>query len=344
MLSLTVTGPHALQWRDVAAPRLTAPGDALVRPIASSACDLDRRIVAGRSPFTPPFALGHEAVGEIVDLADDDAGGLAVGDLVVVPWHVSCGTCVNCRRGLPGTCTSVPRLASYGTTAGGHWGGLFDELVRVPWAAHNLTPLPAGIDPRLAASAADNLTDAFQAVRPTLAANPDAAVLVVGGTVSLGLLVVLSALALGAPSVTYADVDASRREKAAALGADVVALEAYPERLEGEFDLVVEASGSRAGFRCALLSTRPGGTCVVRSVHFDELPLPFFSLYATGVTLVTGPPHAAPHVPDVLALMQRGALDPAPMLTGPLAYEDAVEVLLDPPAAKPVFVRSRMGG
>jgi threonine dehydrogenase-like Zn-dependent dehydrogenase len=77
----------------------------------------------------------------------------------------------------------------------------------------------------------------------------------------------------------------------------------------------------------------------VRSIYFGELSLPFFSLYGTGVTLITGPPHASPHAPDVLALMQAGRLDPTPALVGPFDYEDAIEVLLAPPAHKPVFVR-----
>ncbi|MEV6879946.1 alcohol dehydrogenase catalytic domain-containing protein [Amycolatopsis sp. NPDC051128] len=313
--------------------------DALVRPIASAACDLDRRLVVSPSPFETPFALGHEAVGEIVDLAGDDSA-LRVGQRVVIPWHISCGTCDNCRRGLPGACASVPRLASYGTSAGGLWGGLFDELVRVPWAQHNLTPLPPSVEPFLAASAADNLTDAFQAVRPTLAAQPDAEVLVVGGTASLGLLTVLSAIALGAANVTYLDVDEGRCAKAAAAGATVVTAGEYPDRLDGSFDLVVEASASTAGFRCALMSTRPGGTCVVRSVYFAELRLPYFALYGTGINLVVGPPHAGPHVPDVLKLIDAGTLDPSPILSGPFSYDDAVEILLDPPSAKPVFTRS----
>jgi alcohol dehydrogenase len=91
MQSLVLTGPRSLQWQDRPAPRLSAPLDALVRLIASAACDLDRRLVTSPSPFEPSFVLGHEAVGVIVDLADDSP--LRVGQPVVIPWHISCGTC-----------------------------------------------------------------------------------------------------------------------------------------------------------------------------------------------------------------------------------------------------------
>lgn len=338
MRSLILSGPRSLEWQERPEPRLSAPMDALVRPIASATCDLDRALVVSPGPFETPFALGHEAVGVIVELDDDSP--FHVGQRVVIPWHISCGTCENCRRDLPGACASVPRLASYGTSIGGHWGGLFDELVRVPWARHNLTPLPEGVEPFVAASAADNLTDAFQAVRPTLTAQPDAEVLVVGGTASLGLLVVLSAIALGAGKVTYLDVDEGRRATAAAAGAVVVAADAYPDRIDGQFDLVVDASAASAGFRCALLSTRPGGTCVVRSIYFGEVRLPYFALYGSGINLVMGPPHAGPHVPEVARHIGDGTLDPSPVLAGPFDHDDAVEVLLDPPPVKPVFVRS----
>lgn len=338
MQSLVFTGPDGLEWRDVPAPSLSAPGDVLVRPIASSACDLDRRIVAGLSPFTAPFALGHEAVGEIVDIADDTSP-LRVGDRVVIPWHISCGRCVSCTRGLPGACMSVPALASFGAPVGGQWGGLFDDIVRVPWAEHTLVPVPPMAAPRLAASVSDNLTDAFQAVRPTLETDPDASVLVVGGTATLGLMVTVCARALGATEVVYVDRDADRVRAAADLGARAVEVDDYPERLDDRFDLVVDASASKDGFRCGLLSTRPGGTYVVRSVYFQDLALPYMSLYATGVTLIVGPPHASPHAPDVLARIADGRLDPSPLLSDPLRYEDAVEVLLDPPATKPVFER-----
>ncbi|MGV9799121.1 alcohol dehydrogenase catalytic domain-containing protein [Mycobacterium sp. NPDC003449] len=146
MQSLVVTGARKLQWQDVAEPQLKADHDVTVRPIVSSTCDLDRRIVAGQSSFQPPFAIGHEAVAEIVSVGDDP-GDLRPGDLVIVPWHISCGRCPSCVGGFSGACENVPHLASFGAPAGGQWGGLFDELVRVPWARFNLVAVPDTVDP-----------------------------------------------------------------------------------------------------------------------------------------------------------------------------------------------------
>ena len=50
----------------------------------------------------------------------------------------------------------------YGIPLGGDWGGLFDDLIRAPWGGRALIPIPAGVSARAAASAGDNLTDAWR--------------------------------------------------------------------------------------------------------------------------------------------------------------------------------------
>ncbi|WP_162602769.1 zinc-dependent alcohol dehydrogenase [Streptomyces spongiicola] len=339
MRSLTVLGPRRVEWRDLPPVSLREATDALVRPLASAVCDLDRHLVH-ESPLEPPYALGHEAVGEVVDVGSA-VSGLQPGDRVVIPCHINCGVCAECSRSMPGACSAVPPFASYGTPAGGSWGGLFDELVRVPWAEHGLVPLPPGLDPVMAASCSDNLVDAYRAVSPALRADPDAAVLVVGGTPTFGLLTVLACTALGSTAVHYVDRDPRSVEKAAALGARATLIDSYSERIQGRYDLTVDASAHPKGLRCALTSARPGGTCVSRSVFFTEPALPYLELYSSGVTFVTGPPHITPFAPEVLRLIDSGALDPSPLIAGPYGYDDAPDVLLDPPAGKPVFTASR---
>src|SRR5580692_11271228 len=98
MLALTYTGPHALEWREMEQPRLDSDGAALVRPVAVATCDLDALIIDGSSPFPGPFPLGHECVAEVVELGDG-VGSLERGQLVSVPFQISCGECGPCRRG-----------------------------------------------------------------------------------------------------------------------------------------------------------------------------------------------------------------------------------------------------
>ncbi len=90
MRALTFAGPDALEWREAGDPRIHGDGEAIVRPLAVATCDLDDVIVRGRSPFPPPFVLGHEGVGEVVDVGDA-VTGFRPGDRVLIPFQISCG-------------------------------------------------------------------------------------------------------------------------------------------------------------------------------------------------------------------------------------------------------------
>src|SRR5437016_3435560 len=132
MQALMYAGPGELQWREAPEPSLTSDLAALVRPLAVATCDLDALIVAGVSPFQPPFALGHECVAEIVSVGDD-VRALTPGQLVSVPFQISCGSCPACKAGRSGNCTSVDFMSTYGFgPAVERWGGFLSDLVCVP--------------------------------------------------------------------------------------------------------------------------------------------------------------------------------------------------------------------
>jgi len=214
--ALVFTGTRRLEWHDAPDPVITGGRQAVVRPIASTTCDLDQRIIAGKAPFEPPFAIGHECVAEVVEIGSS-VRSVKPGDVVVVPWHFSCGECDRCRAGLTASCQAIGRYACFGIPIGGHWGGLFSDLALVPFADAMLVPVPEGVDPVAAVSVSDNLTDAWIGVSKGLARHPGAKVLVHGGVGSLGVYAVQLALAAGAESVDYVDGDASRRAVARSL-------------------------------------------------------------------------------------------------------------------------------
>jgi threonine dehydrogenase-like Zn-dependent dehydrogenase len=94
-----------------------------------------RRGVPGRLPTPPGHTVGHEGIAEVVAVGDAVAG-VTVGDRVVVPFQISCGQCRVCRRGVTGSCASVPLMAMYGMAplAGHDGGGFMADLVLVPYA------------------------------------------------------------------------------------------------------------------------------------------------------------------------------------------------------------------
>ena len=98
MRQLTFLKPGEFEWREVAAPLIEGPEQALVRPLAVTRCDLDLYIATGLFPMQGPFAFGHEIAGEVVAVGDRVTVAQP-GDRVIVPFQINCGRCDMCRRG-----------------------------------------------------------------------------------------------------------------------------------------------------------------------------------------------------------------------------------------------------
>ncbi|HEX8053631.1 MAG TPA: alcohol dehydrogenase catalytic domain-containing protein, partial [Thermoleophilaceae bacterium] len=211
MRQLEITGVRSVEWREAPEPALGGDGEAIVRPLAVALCDLDSAFLTGAVPVGDGFPFGHECVAEVVEVGDG-VESVRPGDVVVVPFQISCGACEACEAGHTGSCRTVPRGSAYGMKPlGGDWGGALADRLRVPFADAMLVPLPDGLEPAAVASVADNVPDGFRTVAAPLAATPGAEVLVVGGFArSVGLYATAAAVALGASRVVYADTDEGR--------------------------------------------------------------------------------------------------------------------------------------
>jgi threonine dehydrogenase-like Zn-dependent dehydrogenase len=336
---LEIVGAGAVRWADVPGPALEGDAQALVRPLAVAMCDLDAAWLTGAIPFNDPFPLGHECVAEVIEVGDG-VSGAAPGDVVVVPFQISCGACSACLAGRTGNCTAVPRGSAYGMEPfGGPWGGALSDVVRVPYADAMLVPLADGLDPVAVASVADNVPDGYRAVAGPLQETPGAEVLVVGGSArSVGLYAAACAKALGAERIVYADTDRGRLYCAAAVGADPVELPAgddgapeWPAKF-GRFPITVDASGRHAGLHAALRSTAPDGVCTSVAIYFEQAtPVPLLEMYTRGCTLHTGRCHARALIPEVLGLIAGGRLDPALVTSAVVGFDDAESALAEPP-------------
>ncbi len=210
MRQLTYLEAGRVAWQEAPDPEPADPAGAVVRPLAVARCDLDP-IMAGLGIFPGPFAVGHETVAEVVAVGED-VRDRAVGDRVLVPFQVSCGSCDACRDGRFAACHTYRAKAGaafgFGAAGGGH-GGAVADLLAVPHADHLLLAAPAGLTPVALCTLPDNATDGYRAVGPQLAGHPGAEVLVVGGAAaSIGLYAVAAAIACGAGRVRYVDADA----------------------------------------------------------------------------------------------------------------------------------------
>ncbi|MEU6040220.1 alcohol dehydrogenase catalytic domain-containing protein [Actinomadura sp. NPDC047616] len=341
-----------LAWRERDAPVLAGPGDALVRPFLVGRCDGDTlpihrpvsralqagialgvvdpvvACVCGPVPFRGPFAIGHECVAQVVAVGAD-VTSVKVGQTVVVPWAVSCGTCPPCRRGLTSKCATTADgrvLAAYGFgPASGPWGGMAADLIRVPYADHMLVPVPPGVPAARVAAAGDNLADAWRAVIPPLAERDGGTVLVLGGGAkSIGLYAAGLAAAHGA-TVDYLDDDPERRAIAESLGARAApAPRSGHARPARAYDVAVEATSRASGLRTALRALAPGGICTAVGYYLATgTRLPLMRMYTTDATLRLGVSHARALLPDLLDFVHRTGFPAEHVTTLTADWDDA---------------------
>jgi threonine dehydrogenase-like Zn-dependent dehydrogenase len=339
-----------LDWRAAPEPVEPREGCALVRPFLAGRCDGDTlpihhpvsrplqagvavglidpavAAICGPVPFRGPFCIGHECVAEVIAVG---AGvrTVAVGQTVIVPWSVSCGTCDTCLRGLTSKCTTTTAgrtLAAYGFgPACGPYGGMVTDTLTVPYADHMLVALPSGVPPLRAAAASDNLADAWRTVMPALAKRPGSRVLVLGGGAkSIGLYAAGLAVTGGAATVDYFDDDPVRRRIADSLGARSRPLTATDPRRG--YDIAVEATSRARGLRRALTSLAPGGICTAVGYYLSTgTRVPLMHMYATDLTLHLGISHPRAVLPQVLKFLADTAF-PAEQVTTLVAdWDDA---------------------
>ena len=126
----------------------------------------------------------------------------------------------------------MPRGSAYGMRPlGGRLGRRAARRAARAVRRRDARRAPRRLEPAAVASVADNVADGYRTVAGPLAAAPGEEVLIAGGAArSVGLYAVACAVALGAARVVYADTDEGRLERAAALGAEPVAV----DRMAGE--------------------------------------------------------------------------------------------------------------
>ncbi len=340
MRQLLVEGPGRTRWADVPDVELSSPAAAIVRPLAVATCDLDVAVLRGRYPFEYPYPFGHEAVAEVLDVGDD-VRTVRPGDLVVVPFQISCGECGPCTRGRTGNCASVPRLSTFGlgTMGGLAWGGLLADCALVPYADAMLVRVPNGIAPAAIASVSDNIADAWRTVGPQLQVatrrRGTRGRWRRGSELDRALRNRSRGRArCGACRVCRQRSGPARRRRRPRRSAREGP---FPRKL-GAFAVTVDASGDPAGLRCALNSTAFDGTCTSPSVYLDDPPLPLFAMYSRCCTFHTGRAHARPAIDPVLDAVLAG-FDPSVVTSAVVDWEDAPTALADPPL-KLVMTRS----
>jgi threonine dehydrogenase-like Zn-dependent dehydrogenase len=248
-------------------PRPAADGEALVRVTLSGICNTDLEIARGYAGFTG--TLGHEFVGVIEELppATSEARSsgtahsdgplqtgalLAPGNRVVGEINAGCGHCQLCRSGDSRHCPNRTVLGIVGRD------GAHAEFLKLPLV--NLLPVPDEIADEQAVFTEPLAAACGILERTTIAAGTKVAVI---GDGKLGLL---CAQVLGTTGAVVTLIGKHARKLQIAQSRNIeTMLSDNAKQRQGEFDLVVEASGSATGFDLALDLLRPRGILVLKS-------------------------------------------------------------------------------
>ncbi|TLK54738.1 formaldehyde dehydrogenase, glutathione-independent [Glutamicibacter sp. V16R2B1] len=198
----------------------------ILRTIATNICGSDQHMVRGRTTAPSGLVLGHEITGEVIEVGRD-VEFVKVGDVVSVPFNISCGRCRNCKEGKTGICLNVnpdrPGSA-YGYVDMGGWVGGQAEYVLVPYADWNVLKFPDRDQAMEKILDLAMLSDIF----PTGYHGAVGAGVGVGSTVyvagagPVGLAAATSAQLLGAVVVIVGDLNADRLAQARSFGCETV--------------------------------------------------------------------------------------------------------------------------
>jgi threonine dehydrogenase-like Zn-dependent dehydrogenase len=234
MKALCWNGKYDVRIETVPDPILINDGDAVVRITSTAICGSDLHLYDGViKGMLPGDILGHEFMGEVVEVGRG-VRNLRVGDRVIVPFAIACGSCFYCQRQLFSLCdNSNPNAAlvegMYGFSGAGLFGyshlyggfaGGQAEYARVPFADVGPLKIPEGLTDDQVLFLTDILPTGYMAAENGNIQPGD--VVAVWGCGPVGQLTIASAFLLGAAQVIAIDDVPMRLEMAARQGAETL--------------------------------------------------------------------------------------------------------------------------
>jgi alcohol dehydrogenase len=312
MRAALFNGPGSIAVGDRPDPTIQTATDAIVRVTLACVCGSDLWYYRGQSDHAIG-SIGHECIGVIEEFGADITG-FAVGDLVIVPFLYSDGTCRICRAGMHSNCIH----------GGGFGNGVSDggqgEYVRVPSAEATLVKVPG------AESLDDDTMKSLLALSDVMSTGHHAAVsagvkqgdiVAVVGDGAVGLCGVLAASRLGAERIIALSRHADRQQLAKEFGAtDIIeargdeADQAVLDLTDGlGVDAALECVGTGQAMNTAFKVVRAGGGVGLVGVPHDAAP-PFPQTFWRNVGVRGGPAPARAYIPDLLTDVLNSRINP----------------------------------
>ena len=258
MKALVWHGKEDVRYDTVSDPEIEDPRDAIIKVTSCAICGSDLHLFHNLIPaMMPGDILGHETMGEVVDVGSAAKSALKKGDRVVIPFTIQCGECDQCRRGNFSVCERTNRKKDLAEKAFGHTtAGLFGythltggypggqaEYLRVPFADTTHVKVPDGIDDEKLLFLSDILPTGWQAaVQADIQPGDTVAI---WGCGPVGQMAIRSAILLGAEQVIAIDRLPERLSMAAAAGAITINFEQ-----ESVVERLNELTGGKGPQKC----------------------------------------------------------------------------------------------
>ncbi|MCQ1986148.1 MULTISPECIES: zinc-dependent alcohol dehydrogenase [unclassified Arthrobacter] len=360
MRAMVYRGPYKVRVEEKDIPPIEHPNDAVVRVTRAAICGSDLHLYHGLMPDTRVgTTFGHEFIG-VVEEVGSSVQNLKVGDRVMVPANIYCGSCYFCARGLYSNChnvnpnaTAVGSLYGYSHTTGGYDGGQA-EFVRVPFADVGPSLIPEWMDEEDALMCTDALATGYFGAQ--LGDIVEGDTVVVFGAGPVGLYAAKSAWLMGAGRVIVIDHLDYRLEKARTfahaetynfteyddivvhmkkitdyLGADV-AIDAVGAEADGNFLQQVTGTklklqgGSAVALNWAIDSVRKAGTVSVMGAYGPLFSaVKFGDALNKGLTLNMNQTPMKRQWPRLFEHIKAGYLKPSEIITHRIPLEHIAE-------------------
>jgi threonine dehydrogenase-like Zn-dependent dehydrogenase len=312
MRATVMFGAGDVRIEDVPDARLIEPTDAVVRVTHACICGSDLWPYGTLERSDTGRRMGHEAIG-VVEALGADVRTMKVGDVVVMPFAYSDGSCEFCHEGLHTSCIHGGFFGSGGSD------GAQAEALRVPQADGTLFVLPVGEDDALMPSLltlSDVLGTGHHAAVVAKAGPGKSAAVVGDGAV--GLCAVIAAKRLGAEQIIILGRHPDRIALAREFGATDVVSERGDEAVElvreltGGFGVhsVLECVGLDQSTLTAIGIARPGGAIGRVGLPQDATMPASQPAFYGNVTVGGGPAPVRAYIEELLPDVLEGRIEP----------------------------------
>src|SRR5438477_269924 len=312
MRATIMYGAGDVRVENVPDPSLLEPTDAIIRVVRACICGSDLWPYNDMPKSDTGQSMGHEAIG-IVEAVGSDARTVKRGQVVVMPFAISDGTCEFCKEGLPTACVHVGFIGNRGMN------GAQAEALRIPFADGTLYPLGVSQDdarmPSLLTLSDVMGTGHHAAVVARVARGHHVAVV---GDGAVGLCGVIAAKRLGAEQIIIMGHHPDRITLAREFGATDIVSERGPEAVERVkeltdgygVDAVLECVGLDQSMETAIEVARPGGAVGRVGVPQHELMPGAQPSFFKNITIGGGPAPVRAYIDELLPDVLDGRIEP----------------------------------